>query len=109
VLFTNDSYNEISNRSYFSIADSTIGTGTLIDNKGVKLYPNPSGDHTIVESPYPIDKIEVLTQDGRLIYRSTANAESMQFNLLNQQLPTGTYVVKVYSRKLYTLKMVIQH
>jgi hypothetical protein len=109
VLFTNDSYNEISNRCYFTIEDNTIGTGTLIDNKGVKLYPNPAGDHTIVESPYPIEKIEVLTQEGRIIYRSTSNAASMQFTLLNQQLPTGNYIVKVYSRKLYTLKLVIQH
>jgi hypothetical protein len=74
----------------------------------VRLFPNPSGDYTIVESEYPIDKIEVLSQEGRLLYRSTTNAGNQQFTLLNQQLPEGTYVVKVYSRKLFTLKMVVQ-
>lgn len=108
VLFTNDSYNEISNRCYFTISDVNASSD-LLDNHGVKLYPNPAGDHTIVESAYPIDKIEVLTQEGRLIYRSPANPASLRFTLLNQELPSGAYVVKVYSRKLYTLKLVVQH
>jgi len=108
VMFTNDSYNEVSNRCYFTMVDGGSNTNSIIDNHGVRLFPNPSGDYTIVESEYPIDKIEVLSQEGRLLYRSTTNAGNQQFTLLNQQLPEGTYVVKVYSRKLFTLKMVVQ-
>ncbi len=109
VLFTNDSYDEISNRRYFAISEGSVGTANLADNEGVRLYPNPSnGEHTIVESPYPIEKIEVLTLEGRLIYRSENNAREMKVALLHQQLPPGTYMVKVYSRKLYTLQLIIQ-
>jgi hypothetical protein len=108
VMFTNDSYNEVSNRCYFTMVEGGSATNSIIDNHGVRIFPNPSGDYTIVESEYPIDKIEVLSQEGRLLYRSTTNAGNQQFTLLNQQLPEGTYVVKVYSRKLFTLKMVVQ-
>lgn len=109
VLFTNDSYNEVSNRCYFTMVDPSSSTGSAISsNEGVRLFPNPAGDYSIVESAYPIDKVEVLSQDGRLLYRSTTNAGNQQFTLLNQQLPEGTYFVKVYSRKLYTLRMVVQ-
>jgi hypothetical protein len=108
VLFTNDSYNEISNRCYFSITDGNTGTNNLAGNDGIKLYPNPGGEYTIVESPYPIEKVEVLSPDGRLIYRSDNNANSLKFSLLNQQLPPGAYVVKVYSRKVHSLQLIIQ-
>ena len=46
--------------------------------------------------------------DGRLIYRSENNANSLKFSLLNQQLPPGAYVVKVYSRKVHSLQLIIQ-
>lgn len=108
VLFTNDSYDEISNRCYFTIADGSTGTNSLSDNEGIKLYPNPGGEYTIIESPYPIEKIEVLTTAGRLVYRSDNNAKGLKFSLLNQQLPSGTYVIKVHSRKVYTLQLIIQ-
>lgn len=110
VLFTNDSYNEISNRAYFTVVDtsSAIPNIAVSINEGVKIFPNPGGANTIIESSYPIDKIEILSPEGRVVYRSATNAGNMRFNLLNQQLPRGVYWIKVYSRKLYTVKLVVE-
>jgi hypothetical protein len=77
------------------------------ENK-VSLYPNPltNGNKSVIESPYPIDKIEVVDMAGRTIYQSK-NINDNRYSLLHQELPSGTYLIKIYSRKLYTLKLTV--
>ncbi|MNY60582.1 hypothetical protein D3C86_1971550 [compost metagenome] len=60
----------------------------------------------MIESPYPIEKIEVADATGRTLYQSR-NVNDNKFSLLHQDLPPGTYFIKIYSRKLYTAKLVI--
>ncbi len=75
----------------------------------VTVYPNPvsSGSRSVVESPYPIDQIDILDTKGQLIYQSK-NINNDKFSLLHQDLPPGTYFIKIYSRKLFTAKLVVQ-
>ncbi|RYD52938.1 MAG: T9SS type A sorting domain-containing protein [Sphingobacteriales bacterium] len=75
----------------------------------VSVYPNPAvaGSHSIIESPYPIDQIDVLDATGQMIYQSK-NINNNRFSLLHQDLPPGTYLIRIHSRKLYTAKLVIQ-
>ncbi|WP_129021148.1 fibronectin type III domain-containing protein [Edaphocola flava] len=77
------------------------------ENK-VSVYPNPAqnGGRSMIESPYPIEKIEVADATGRTLYQSR-NVNDNKFSLLHQDLPPGTYFIKIYSRKLYTAKLVI--
>ncbi len=74
----------------------------------VSVYPNPakSGNRSVIESPYPIDQIDILDISGQMIYQSK-NINNNKFSLLHQDLPPGTYIIKIHSRKLYTAKLVI--
>lgn len=74
----------------------------------VSVYPNPvsAGNRSIIESPYPIDQIDIMDISGQMIYQSK-NINNNRFSLLHQDLPAGTYIIKIHSRKLYTAKLVI--
>lgn len=74
----------------------------------VSVYPNPSlsNGNSIIESPYPITQIDVLDMQGRMLYQ-TKNINNYKFSFFNQSLPVGTYVLKIYSREVYTAKLVI--
>lgn len=74
----------------------------------VSVYPNPvaAGNRSVIESPYPIDQIDIMDISGQMIYQSK-NINNNRFSLLHQDLPAGTYVIRIHSRKLYTAKLVI--
>ncbi|MDQ1095825.1 MULTISPECIES: fibronectin type III domain-containing protein [Chryseobacterium] len=110
VMFTNDSYTEVSNRVQFQVTGATLGTGEAKSTeKNVVLYPNPAkpGEPTFIKSDYPIEKIELLSANGDMLYESK-NINNQKFSLVNENLPQGVYFVKVYSRKLFTLKLIIK-
>lgn len=79
------------------------------DDNTVKVFPNPvaSSHRSIVESPYPIDQIDIVDAKGMMIYQSK-NVSNNRFSLVHQDLPPGVYFIKVYTRKLYTLKLTVQ-
>ena len=74
----------------------------------VSVYPNPSqsNGNSIIESPYPITQIDVLDIQGRMIYQ-TKNVNNNKYSFFNQSLPAGTYILKIYSKEVYTAKLVI--
>ena len=74
----------------------------------VNVYPNPvqSGYRSVIESPYPIKQIDVMDATGQLIYQSK-NIDNNKFSLMHQDLPAGTYYIKIYSREIYTAKLVV--
>ncbi|PSK95216.1 fibronectin type III domain-containing protein [Taibaiella chishuiensis] len=82
-----------------------------LNDKGentVSVYPNPTraGNRSVIESPYPIDQIDIVDISGQLIYQ-TKNINDNKFSLLHHDLPAGTYIIRIHSRKLYTAKLVI--
>jgi hypothetical protein len=91
--------------SYSSLI--TLRKDAAGENK-ISIYPNPVrvNHASVVESPYPIEQIELLDVSGRTIYQSK-NINANRFSLLHQDLPAGTYFIKIYSRKLYTARLVI--
>lgn len=111
VMFTNDSYTEVSNRVQFQVTSSTLGTEETKNKteKNVVLYPNPTkpGQPTFIKSDYPIEKIELISATGQLLYKSE-NVQNQRFSLVNENLPKGVYFVKVHTRKLFTLKLIIE-
>jgi hypothetical protein len=111
VMFTNDSYTEVSNRVSFQVVGTTLGTDESHSNteKNVILYPNPAktGQPTFIKSDYPIEKIQLLSAAGQLLYE-TKNINNQKFSLVNENLPKGIYFVKVHTRKLFTLKLIVE-
>jgi hypothetical protein len=108
VMFTNDSYTEVSNRELFTVVDPNLGITELAH--GMKVYPNPvSGNDqmTVLSSEYPIDWIQIRDMNGKVVYR-TENVNGQQFSLLTHQLSKGTYMLEIQSRKLFNYKIVVQ-
>jgi acid phosphatase type 7 len=108
VMFTNDSYNEVSNRVTFQVINSTLGKDEFKIDNGLKVFPNPTqkGNQTFIQSDYPIDEIEIFNPDGKLLY-ATKNVNNNKYSLINQDLPKGIYILKIHSRKLFTAKLVV--
>lgn len=107
VMFTDDSYTEVSNREYFTVIDPFLGVDE-IDN-GIKVYPNPVKDQNIsvFSSDYPIESIILRDITGKVIYKSQ-NIMNQKYSLLSEQLPAGTYMIEIQTRKLYRYKLVVQ-
>lgn len=108
VMFTNDSYNEVSNRVSFQMINPLSNEEFNIDN-GIKMYPNPSNKNhqTFVQCDYPIDAIELLDLNGKLLYK-TNNINNNKYSLITQDLAKGVYIIKIHSRKLYTAKLIVE-
>jgi hypothetical protein len=112
VMFTNDSYNEVSNRCYFEIVDTTAtGIKNVSGNDmSIQMYPNPStkGGKTVIESKYMIDRIQFLNSQGQEIFISN-NIKANNFSFVNTDLPPGTYFVRIYqdNRTVHTYKLII--
>lgn len=107
VMFTNDSYTEVSNREYFTILDPNLGMEELAH--GMSVYPNPAKHEnvTVFSSEYPIESIQLLDMNGHVVYR-TENVNNQKYSMLSEQLPAGTYIVEIQTRKLFRYKLVVQ-
>ncbi len=108
VIFTNDSYNEISNRVSFEVMDKTLSTvETTVDD--IKIYPNPTvqNESTFIESRFPIQRIELFDMAGKKLY-ATENINNSKFSLINQQLPKGVYIIRIHARKVFSYKLIIR-
>lgn len=107
VMFTNDSYNEVSNRISFAV-EETLGNDEFSSKNGVQVYPNPvkKGEKTYIKSKYPIDQIDMFDMTGNLFY-SSKNINDYNFSIINQSLPTGVYLLKIHSNKIYTVKVIV--
>lgn len=108
VMFTNDSYNEVSNRISFKV-EEILGNDEFSSQNGVMVYPNPvkEGENTYIKSKYPIDQIDMFDMTGNLFYTSK-NISDYNFSIINQSLPTGIYILKIHSNKVYTVKVIIE-
>lgn len=108
VMFTNDSYNEVSNRVEFVVQGDTAGLPETSSQNGVIVYPNPAkkGEKTYIKSKYPIDQIDMFDMTGNLFY-SSKNVDDYNYSLINQSLPTGVYILKIHSNKVYTVKVIV--
>lgn len=109
VMFTNDSYDEVSNRVDFEILDETASVDSNESSAALKIYPNPvkNGSNTFIESQYPIERIDLYDMLGNLFY-TTKNINDYNYSIVNQNLPTGTYILRVYSNRVYNVKIMVQ-
>lgn len=109
VMFTNDSYNEVSNRVEFEIIDPSAGSDDFSSSAGITVYPNPVNrdEQTFIKSKYPISQIDMFDITGNLFY-SSKNINDYNFSLINQNLPAGTYILRIHSNKLYNVKIVVK-
>lgn len=109
VMFTNDSYYEVSNRVEFEVVESNSDREDFSISSIIKVFPNPAkkGENTFIKSEYPISQIDMFDMMGNLFY-STKNINDYNFSLINQNLPAGTYIMRIHSNKLHNIKVVVK-
>lgn len=77
------------------------------ENK-ILIFPNPvqQSNRSVIESPYPIDQIDIMDMNGQMIYQSK-NINKNRLSLVHQDLPPGTYLIRIHAAKVFTAKMVV--
>ncbi len=66
-------------------------------DNGVLIYPNPANNRIVVQSQYPVTKVEILTLSGTVALKIAGlHQDKTEVNV--SQLPAGLYLVKVYGK-----------
>ncbi len=74
-----------------------VGNKEIFLEDDVELRPNPTKGRIFVESKRPIDKLEIYSMIGRKLAQNRGNT-------IEVDLPSGLYLVKIYSRTQTTTK-----
>lgn len=83
---------------------NAIITGIEQENLLVSMYPNPVKDYLYIDSPYPIQLLELSDCLGRPIHTFT-NVRQKQLSLINN--PPGIYILRLKSgNRLKTVKII---
>lgn len=81
-----------------------IITGIEQEELLVSVYPNPVKDYLFIDSPYPVQQIELSDCLGRLI-QTSSNVRQQQLSLINN--PPGIYILRIKSgNRLKTIKII---
>jgi len=90
--------------SYTTVADSII-TINILDNdvsnvQGINgsqllIYPNPTADNLFIQSPAPIQRVEIYNQLGQLLAQQSPNGANL-YQISTRALPVGLYQVRIY-------------
>lgn len=62
----------------------------------ISIYPNPASDRLQIQSGYPLREIQLISTDGKLIERYSANDRS-SFTIEFRNIVTGIYIIKLIS------------
>ncbi len=81
--------------------------GVDIESNGISIYPNPAKDNFAITGIEEGSTIELMNLLGEVIFISTANNNKEIINIEN--LPVGTYFVKITTDKKQVTKKVIKH
>lgn len=96
-------------RMYLVIQDETIG----VENQDVaefQIYPNPVTDHVTIalQGNATIHAVELLDMTGRVLMRRD-HIESSTFTTYRYGLPSGTYLMRIYSTLGTATEKIILH
>ena len=98
----------------FTVTDNRNIVANLLDHTGVgetisiinSLYPNPVSHTLTVETTRPVDKLEILTVNGKVVYTQTncGNKTIVQVS----DFASGTYILKITSGKQITTQQFLK-
>ncbi|NEM99047.1 T9SS type A sorting domain-containing protein [Pontibacter burrus] len=69
------------------------------------LYPNPTSGEVQIEAKAVVDRLELYSNVGMLLQKQPVNAKEIKLQL--DKLPSGMYIIKLYSGKESLTKKVI--
>ena len=98
-----------------AIIDNFIIEGSTLSNKFseyeyVNIYPNPNDgvfSIDIDKSNFTVEKITILSIDGKIVYESEPQYESLNFISLEDK-PAGLYFVEIKTLKQKLIKKIIK-
>jgi len=84
-----------------------IGPDASVDQSNtttkLSIYPNPANTTLFVNSSENIQKVNILSIDGKIIFSQTINCNQIDVN----NLPNGIYLVNIYTNEqIKTLKFI---
>jgi hypothetical protein len=105
------------NRYYQVAADATLPavcfascdpciSGLDENNYNLTVYPNPSHDIVTIQSDLNISEVAISTMNGKDIFVKKLNSNSALLNISN--LPSGMYLINIYTEKGKIVKTMIK-
>lgn len=85
--------------------EPTTSTYNLALDGEILFYPNPSSDWIFVESSSPIDQIEIFNYNGQRVQSHIVAKEFFKLDV--SQLPSGLYMVNVFTEEGLTVQKII--
>lgn len=79
----------------FQIINNSLSTSETQNMKSIKMYPNPAQDEINLESNTKIDYVTISDFSGRELLKKDIGKVKSTLNI--SQLPTGNYMVTIYS------------
>jgi hypothetical protein len=78
----------------------------LLEEQNLTIYPNPAKDKIKILSNSSIDKVLVYNIFGKLVYKSSKNANNLTVDISN--FSKGIYLVKVFSDGFFKTKKIVK-
>ncbi|HEY3370486.1 MAG TPA: YCF48-related protein [Prolixibacteraceae bacterium] len=82
----------------------TGNTDLMEDLQSVTVFPNPTSQFLNVQSTYPIDRIELMDSNGRIL-KEKKNDQPLDIS----NYPVGLYFLKVYTNHGYVIKKIVKN
>ena len=99
------------------LSDTTIlevnisGLGIdLKDMNGIKIYPNPMSDYTVIEftSAPPLGSVLSISNISGKVVRKISNIEGDKIEIHKDALPPGIYIIEISGSHHYRGKLLIE-
>ena len=98
----------------FVVTENRNIVANLLNHEGVgesaavinSLYPNPVSHTLTVETARPVDNLEILTINGKVVYTQTNCGEKMVIQV--SEFASGTYILKITSGKQITTQQFLK-
>lgn len=78
--------------SWVAMSDNTVGINSLQKTMVLRACPNPTRDVTVLHSPFPIQTLEVMDIQGRIL--ALFGEVSAPFRIDFSGYPAGIYLIK---------------
>ena len=78
-------------------ADSNVSSSVIGKPGKLSIYPNPAKDRLSIFSGFQFNTVEIFSMNGMLVFQD--KNEASQSSMLNLNLDSGMYVLRVCSEK----------
>jgi hypothetical protein len=88
---------------FVNVINSTAVQEVEVNSNNYRIYPNPVSEWVQIESlnaDFPIMKIVVVDVLGKVLFQQQFSTVIPKFELNLAKLPTGLYLMQVYSDKM---------